>query len=148
MQLDFGEVDDKKSFLVIDVAPGKPPRVERAPYQGALLLGEWAGTMTELERDANTLRHFAYLKVRITLDSPMPDLNRRTRQILPNIVVVEAVLPEASAAHSEGDRTLSSQPAAAPLDQFRTFYQREHQREPLPETLTMFSELHAEASQD
>jgi hypothetical protein len=36
----------------------------------------------------------------------------------------------------------------APLDQFRTFYQREHQREPLPETLTTFSELYAEASQD
>jgi hypothetical protein len=30
----------------------------------------------------------------------------------------------------------------------RTFYQREHQRDPQPETLTMFSELYAEASKE
>ena len=148
MQLDFGEVDDEKSFVVIEVAPGKPPRVERVPYQGAVRLGAWTGTMTELERDADTLRHFGFLKVRITLDAPVPDLNRRARQILPNIVVVDAMLPEASATHSEGQRTLGAQPAVAPLDQFRTFYQREHQREPSSDTLTTFSELYAEASQD
>jgi exonuclease SbcD len=148
MQLDFGEVDDEKSFVVIDVAPGKPPRVDRVPYRGTARLGEWAGTMSELERDADTLRHFGYLKVRITLDSPMPDLNRRARQILPNIVVVEAVLPETAAGDIESGRT--SRPAAvvAPLDHFRAFYQREHQRHPQPETLTMFSELYAEASKE
>ena len=66
--------------------------------------------------------------MRITLDSPMPDLNRRARQILPNIVVVEAVLPEQSD-DSAGDRATRSPAAVAPLDQFRAFYQREHQRE-------------------
>jgi exonuclease SbcD len=148
MQLDFGEVGDEKSFVVIDAAPGKPPRVDRVPYQGAAQLGEWAGTMTELERDADMLRHFGYLKVRITLDSPVPDLNRRARQILPNIVVVEAALPETAAGDIESGRT--SRPAAVvvPLDQFRAFYQREHQRDPQPETLSMFSELYAEASKE
>lgn len=148
MQLDFGEVDDEKSFLVIEVTPGKPPRVDRVPYQGAVRLGEWAGTMTELERDADTLRHFGFLKVRITLDAPVPDLNRRARQILPNIVVVDAVLPESVAGDSDTDRTPRAAAAVAPLDQFRTFYQREHQRDARPETLTMFSDLYATASQE
>jgi exonuclease SbcD len=148
MQLDFGEVDDQKSFVVIEASPGKPPRVERVPYQGAMELGEWAGTLTELERDANTLRHFGFLKVRITLDAPMADLNRRARQILPNVVVVDAVLPESAA----GDVDTASGPrpavAVAPLDQFRTFYEREHQRPAPPDTLTMFSDLYETASLD
>ena len=148
MQLDFGEVDDEKTFVVIEVAPGKPPRVERVPYQGAVRLGEWAGTMTELERDADTLRHFGFLKVRITLDAPVPDLNRRARQILPNIVVVDAVLPESHDGDCDAARAPRVAATPAPLDQFRTFYQREHQREAQPETLTMFSDLYATASQE
>ena len=148
MQLDFGEVDDEKSFVVIDVSPGKPPRVERVPYEGGSRLGEWTGTITDLERDADSLRHFGYLKVRITLDSPMPDLNRRARQILPNIVVVEAVLLEMATSGCEEGHVPRPTTAVAPLDQFRNFYQREHQREPLADTLTMFSDLHAAASQE
>jgi DNA repair protein SbcD/Mre11 len=31
LQLDFGEVNDEKSFVVIEVSPGRPPRVERVP---------------------------------------------------------------------------------------------------------------------
>lgn len=147
MQLDFGEVDDQKSFVVIEVTPGKPPRIDRVPYEGASRLGEWTGTISDLEHTADTLRDFGYLKVRITLDSPMPDLNRRARQILPNIVVVEAVLPEATASESENGRTTHSASTVAPLDQFRAFYLREHKREPQPETVTLFSDLYAAASQ-
>ena len=80
------------------------------------------------------------------VESPMPDLNRRARQILPNIVVVEAVLPEAPTGDDDSARPTAS--TVAPVDQFRTFYQREHQREPRVETVTMFSDLYAEASQD
>jgi exonuclease SbcD len=146
MQLDFGEVNDEKSFVLIEVAPGKPPRVDRVPYQGALRLGEWSGSMMELERDADTLRHFGYLRVLITLDSPMPDLNRRARQILPNVVAVEAVLPDTSTGESHGEHPPPPTAAIAPLDQFRAFYQREHQREPQAETLAIFSDLHQAAS--
>ncbi|HEX5370484.1 MAG TPA: hypothetical protein VFY10_13810, partial [Dehalococcoidia bacterium] len=68
--------------------------------------------------------------------------------ILPNIVVVEAVLPETTTSDAEGGHATLPTSAAAPLDQFRAFYQREHQREPQPDTLTMFSDLHAAASQE
>lgn len=145
MQLDFGEVDDEKSFVVVEVSPGKPPRVERVPYQGGVRLGEWSGTMTELERDAEKLKQFGYLKVRITLDEPNPELNRRARQILRNIVAVEAVLPDVPDPDAEGNRVPIS--AMAPVDQFRAFYRREHQREAPDETVALFSDLYA-AAQD
>jgi exonuclease SbcD len=148
MQLDFGEIDDEKSFVLIEVSPGKPPSVERVPYQGAAKLGEWAGTITELERDADGLKRFGYLKVRITIDTPIPDLNRRARQILPNIVVVDAVLPEQPLANGETERASRPAAAVAPLDQFRAFYQREHQRDATDATLNLFSELYEAASHE
>lgn len=145
LQLDFGEVADEKSFVVIDVVPGKPPRVERVPYQGGQRLGTWQGTLPELERDAARLRQFGYLRVSISLDSPMSDLNRRARQILPNIVVVEATLPQT--VDGDGSELAARSPSAqAPVDAFRMFYQRQHQREPEQQTLTMFSDLYAVAA--
>jgi exonuclease SbcD len=146
MQLDFGEVDDQKTFVVVEVSPGRPPRVERVPYEGGVRLGEWSGTMTELERDAEGLKGFGYLKVKITLEEPNPDLNRRARQILPNIVVVDAILPESLDPDPDGARVPIS--AMAPVDQFRSFYRREHQREAPDETVELFSDLYASASQD
>lgn len=145
MQLDFGEVDDEKTFAVIEVNPGRPPRVTRVGYQGGARLGEWAGTIADLERDADDLKRFDYLKVSITLDAPIPDLNRRARQILPSIVVVDTDLPEVDAVPGETTTRLIT---AAPVDQFRAFYQREHQRPAPQESLDMFSELYASAAQD
>lgn len=148
MQLDFGEVDDEKSFVVVEVSPGKPPRVERAGYSGGVRLGEWSGTITELERDADTLKRFGYLKVKITLDTPMPDLNRRARQILPNIVVVDAVLPESPGGDTGGDGASRPVSAMAPVDQYRAFYRRDHQRDAPDATVQLFSDLYAAASQE
>jgi len=145
LQLDFGEVNEEKSFVVIEAVPGRPPRVERVPYQGGKALGHWEGTLPELERNAESLRGFGYLRVKVALDSPMPDLNRRARQILPNIVVVDAVLP--GGAVTDGDHEPDPRPTKAPVDQFRAFYERHHQREPKPPTLDLFNELYLSASE-
>ena len=147
MQLDFGEVEDEKTFVVIDVNPGKPPKVERVPYQGGVRLGTWTGTVAELERDAEDLRQrFQYMKVQVLLDTPIPDLNRRARQILPNIVAVDAQLPDLP----DGDGTVTSHPpaGAAPVDQFAAFYRREHQREVPADTLALFSNLYESATRE
>jgi exonuclease SbcD len=145
LQLDFGEVNEEKSFVVIEAVPGRPPRVERVPYEGGRALGHWEGTLPELERDAENLRRFGYLRVKVALDSPMPSLNRRARQILPNIVVVDAVLPGGSV--TGGDLEADHRPRPAPVDQFRAFYERHHQRAPKPPTLDLFNELYLSASE-
>ena len=106
-----------------------------------MALGDWSGTLSELERDAGSLKRFGYLRVRITIDAPMPDLNRRARQLLPNVVAVDAVLPDK-------DHPQPIAAAVAPIDQFRGFYIREHQREPRQETVTLFDELHTLAARE
>lgn len=136
-QLDFGEVGQQKTFAVVDVKPGKPPRVERVPYEGGVELGDWTGTLPELEASAARLAGFGYLRVRVALDTPMPDLNRRVRQLLPNVVVVDALLPEL-----EPDRAEPVAASVAPSDRFRAFYQRRHQREPQDDTIALFNELY------
>ena len=140
MQLDFGEVGERKTFAVIDVMPGKPPRVEHVPYTGGVELGDWGGRWPELETAADDLRRFGYLRVRVTLDTPMTDLNRVVRQLLPNAVVVEAVLPQPA----ETGVTPAAA-AASPVDRFRAFYEERHQRPPQDETLALFNELYARA---
>jgi DNA repair protein SbcD/Mre11 len=137
MQLDFGEVGQDKTFVVIDVKPGKPPRVERVPYEGGVRLGDWSGTLPGLEAAAEQLRCFGYLRVRVALDSPMPELNRHVRQLLPNIVVVDAILPEVETGRPEPIAV-----STAPADRFRAFYQRRHQREPQDDAVALFNELY------
>ncbi len=101
------------------MTPGKPPRVERMPYEGGLQLGDWSGTLPELETSVDGLAAFGYLRVRVSLDAPVPDLNRRVRQLLPNVVVVDAVLPELDL-----DRAAPLAASVAPADRFRAFHQR------------------------
>lgn len=143
MQLDFGEVGQVKTFAVVQVTPGKPPRVERMPYEGGLQLGDWSGTLPELETSVDGLAAFGYLRVRVSLDAPVPDLNRRVRQLLPNVVVVDAVLPELDL-----DRAAPLAASVAPADRFRAFHQRRHQREPEEATMRLFTELYAFAETD
>ncbi|MBS1816692.1 MAG: exonuclease SbcCD subunit D [Acidobacteria bacterium] len=141
MQLDFGEVADDKTFAVIDVIPGRPPRVERVPYEGAASLGDFVGTWPELEASVDRLSTFGFLRVRVTLDAPMPELNRRVRQMLPNVVVVDAVLPELSPAGPEPGAVALH----APVERFKAYYQRRHQAEPRGDTIALFNELYAAA---
>lgn len=146
MQLDFGEVGEEKTFAVIDVVPGRPPRVERVPYEGGAVLGDWAGTLPELEAAGDTLKAFAFLRVRVTIEERAPDLNRRVRHMLPNVVVVDAVMPDLT---GELPRGTGHDPGlVAPVERFKAFYLRQHQREPKPEVTDLFAELYAQAEED
>lgn len=138
MQLDFGEVQDGKTFAVVEVLPGKPPKVDHVPYEGGARLGSWAGSLQQLEQQVESLKAYGYLRVRVSLTEPSPDLNRRVRQWLPNVVVVETVLPDQAA-----ESTASLAESLAPVDRFRAFYQRQHQREPNEATLALFNDLYA-----
>jgi DNA repair protein SbcD/Mre11 len=143
LQLDFGEAGEEKTFAVIEVSPGRPPRVERVPYEGGARLGTWSGTWADLEASSDALRAFGYVRVRVLLDVPMPDLNRRARQLLPNIVAVEAV----SAATPQPEAAPSPL-AAAPRERFRSYCLRAHQCEPGGDALALFDELYGLALQE
>lgn len=143
MQLDFGEIGEVKTFAVIEAERGLPVRVSRVPYEGAQQLGEFVGTWPELEARAEELSRFGYLRVELTLQTPDPDLNRRVRRLLPNIVSVEVQQPE-----TEATPVGARPPATAPpRDHFAAFYRREHDREPPADNLALFDELYITAAE-
>lgn len=49
LQLDFGEVDDRKGVLVVDVEPGLPAKVAQIPLQSGRRLGVVRGTLAQVE---------------------------------------------------------------------------------------------------
>lgn len=142
MQLDFGEVGERKTFVVIEAEPGFPARVSCVPYDGVSPLGEFQGTWADLEAKADELRQYGYLRVTIAVEAPDPDLGRRARRLLPNIVSVDVDRP---ADLGTGDVTRA--PASAPpKDHYAAFYRREHQRGASPESLALFEDLYMTAS--
>lgn len=94
LQLDFGEAGEAKGFLVIDARPGQPAHVERVPYQGGRALRTIRKSMGELEREAPTLSTQGWLRVTVPLQIADPDVNRKVRGLIPNVVAVEVELPE------------------------------------------------------
>ena len=144
LQLDFGEAGEKKVFMSIDARPRQPARIEAVPCQGGRPLVEVRARLAHLEREADKLRTSGWLKVRVLLDAPDPDLSGRVRRLLPNAVVVEAELPRATPRETE------PRPAAnaSPLDLFRAYYVKTHGREPASSRLEAFEKLRAQAEGD
>jgi exonuclease SbcD len=142
MQLDFGEVGDEKSFVVIDAAPGKPGRVTTQPYSGTQPLLEVRHTLEELEREAPHLSDRGWLKVRVPLSVPRPGLASEVRKLLPNAVMVEAELPEPADA-----APLAAREAMTERERF-TAYLKEVDGAADPQLVEFFETLRKELAQE
>jgi exonuclease SbcD len=139
MQLDFGEEGETKSFVVIDAEPRRPAKIQRVQYKGAKPLCTVRATLTELETRAAELRKAGWLRIRVPISTPDPDLNAKVRWLLPNAVVVAVELPEPSTAET------SRPPAGSPpADLFRAYFRARHGREPDEALLTAFGDLLAQ----
>jgi exonuclease SbcD len=143
LQLDFGEVNQVKSFLVVDAQPGKPAKVQTVPYEGGSPLMDLRLTWQEMERDQDRLRKAGWLRVTVPLSAPDPDLSRKVRQLLGNALIVHAELPESEA--KEPPR-LSAQ--AQPLELYRTYHLQRHSQPPTAEVEEAFTALYEEAGGD
>ena len=137
LQLDFGEIGQEKSFVVIDAAPRQPARVERVPYEGAKLLSDVRATLPELERDAPRLREAGWLRVTVPHTLRDPELNAKVRRILPNAVSVDEELPDVEAA-PDVVRTSGMSPAEA----YRAYFEREHGSVPEDPLVAKFVSLY------
>lgn len=95
MQLDFGEIGEQKTFVVVTAEPGRPAPIEHIAYEGGKSLHDIRRTLPELEVQAEHLRSLGWLRVTVPLDAPDIDLNRKVRQLLGNAVVsVDYELPK------------------------------------------------------
>ncbi len=103
LQLDFGEVDDRKGVLLIEAEPGLPAGVEFRPLDSGRRLRVVSGTLEQLEEAASDVADTDY--VRVVLDEPArAGLADAVRAILPQ--AVDVVL-EQSRRH-RGERTRPS----------------------------------------
>ena len=143
LQLDFGEVGQEKTFVVVEATPRRPARVEHVPYEGGRTLRDIEGTMDELADYAATTGDDCWLRVTVKLAEKDPDINRKVREILPNALIVRVDLPQAEV--QDSDRPVAGAPAT---ELYAAYYRRAHEREPEPMVLDTFGQLHEQARED
>ncbi len=141
LQMDFGEVGQKKTFVVVTARPGKPAQIEHITYEGGLPLVDLRATLDELGGIADEHRNGCWLRVTVPLAEKDPDINRKVRDLLPNALIVKTELPEA-----EQHRTIRLAEGASPVEHYSAYYLHEHQAEPDPDVVDAFQQLHAAAS--
>jgi exonuclease SbcD len=143
LQLDFGEIGEQKTFVVVTAEPGRPARVERVPYEGGKTLHDIRMTLVELEREAERLREAGWLRVTVPIESPDADLNRKVRQLLGTAAVaVDYVLPE----RAEGSTTMVKH-GLEPAELFGLYYEGAHGAAPEPALVAVFNDLLREAEE-
>jgi exonuclease SbcD len=144
LQLDFGEVGEEKSFVVIDAEPGQPAHIERIPYAGGTSLLEIRMTLSELEKEAERLRDAGWLRVTVPLAQRDIDLNRKVRHLLGGAVVsVDCELPESA----DGTPEASSRSGLEPVELFQLYHRTQHGAEAEARLSSAFKELLREAEE-
>lgn len=141
LQLDFGEEGEQKSFVVVEASAGTPARVERVPYEGGRPLRTVQASLSEIEARVGELREAGWLRVRVDVERPDPEVNQRVRGWLPNAVSVDVVLPEADEDEPAPLVTLADH---RPREVFAAYYEGAHGRHPDGALLDLFDELYAE----
>jgi exonuclease SbcD len=142
VELDFGEREQDKRVVVFEAKPGRPASVESVPVTAGRRLRDVAGSLEELERQAEDLGD-AFLRVTVKAEAPSPDLADRVKERLPNALDVTVDYPKATAlapGGREGRRTEQE-----PLELFRRYYRQRHETELPADLATLFQSLYEEA---
>jgi exonuclease SbcD len=141
LQLDFGEVEQEKSAVLVEASAGKPAKVRELPHSAGRKLLDLRGTLDEVLARSGDVGD-AYLRVFVQTDGPVPGLADRVREGLPNAVWVE---PEYERKDSPdlGAGVSSLQPR----EQFQHYYQHAHGTDPDPALMVAFDEVYAEAAE-
>lgn len=137
LQLDFGEVEQKKSVTLVDAGPGRKSKIERIPITAGRTLRKVSGSMAEL-RKKEEYREDEWLQVTLEVKTRKPGLAEEVREFLPNALDVQLKLPLVEQVPAPAPS------AASPADLFRQFHETGHGelQEPLKQ---MFERLLEEA---
>jgi exonuclease SbcD len=144
LELDFGEKDQEKSVVLVDVKAGGAAGIEIVPLSGGRRLRDVEATLPEL-MDLKAELGDAYLRVRVKVEAPVPGIAEQVKELLPNALDVSLLydaLPSPSPTAVDPHRR-----SLRPSELFADFYRRKHQADPPPEMLalfeTVFEEVHA-----
>ena len=140
IQLDFGERGQDKGVVLVEAVPGKPPKTKTLPITAGRQLLEVETTVDEIPSLPHKVGD-AYLRVNLSVETPIPGLADRVRDALPNALDIRLVLPEQD---EEAERkTLRG---LDPREQFVAYYNAEHAAEPATELLEAFDRVHEEVA--
>jgi exonuclease SbcD len=137
LQLDFGEAGQEKSFVVIEVKPGLPARMERIRYEGGKPLVDVKASLAELSSRQKELQAAGWLRVTVPLQEPDPELGRKVHDLLANAVQIRSELATTEAAETNDQRA-----GKGPVELYREYHQREHQRPPASGVAEAFAHLY------
>ena len=137
LQLDFGEIEQEKSVVIVEASPGKPARVRTVPIRAGRRLVDVAGTLNELRAKAATLGD-AWVRATVRTNGPVPGIADEIRAIIPNAVHVTSDYPRARGEEDAATGLMTLRPR----DQFASFYRSKHGSEPSPEVLAAFEEVY------
>jgi exonuclease SbcD len=141
LQLDFGEVDQRKSVAIVDASPGKPSAVRTVELTAGRRLVDLRGTLDELVAQAGSVGD-AYVRAFVSTDGPVPGIAEQVREALPNAVDVHLTYERAEL--EDAGPPVSS---LSPREQFLAYYRHEHAAEPSDDLVSAFDEVLAGASE-
>ena len=90
MQLDFGESDQDKSVVLVEVGADGKRSIEEVPITSGRRLQRIEATLDDLRGRADDLQG-AILDVGVLTDGPSPGLADEVREFLPDALYVHAI---------------------------------------------------------
>jgi exonuclease SbcD len=134
LQLDFGEVGQRKSVTLVDLQPGQPARVREVPLTQGRCLRDVAGTLEELEQYRGESED-EFLRVFLSCDGPRVGLGDQVRELLPNAVEVRLK-------YTQQDRVeLPPISGLSPREQFVAYWRDRRGADPEDALLDLLEEL-------
>jgi exonuclease SbcD len=137
LQLDFGEVDDRKGALLVEATPGLPSKVTAVPLTSGRRLVTLRGTMEQVLARADDVEG-AYVKVELT-EKARVGLADTVRTAIPGAVDVTLLKPAPARS-----KTVESRRAISPTDAFHRYLEDNNVGDEKVEAL--FAELFDEAT--
>jgi exonuclease SbcD len=136
LQLDFGEVDDRKGVLIVEAEPGRPSQVTEVPLTSGKRLVTVRGTLDQVLERASDLEG-AYVKVILT-ESARVGLADEVRAAIPDAVDIVLDSPVTRAS-----KEVEPRQRLEPLVAFHRYLESEGVVD--PEIESLFAGLLAEA---
>jgi len=136
--LDFGEREQSKSVLLVDVHPGLPAHAQPVPLSAGKQLWDVSGSLAELEALADDVGD-AFLRVFVRADGAVANLAEQVREILPNAVDVRCIRPGEPAQGKQRELL-----AMGPEELFSAYYQQARGHQAPEAVLALFRRLHEE----
>lgn len=138
LQLDFGEREQTKSVLLVDVHPGLPAHVQRVPLSVGKELRDVSGSLAELRSLADEVGD-AFLRVFVRADGTVANLAEQVRAILPNAVDIRCIRLE-----ERGQERQRELLAMGPEELLSAYYQQALGRQGPEGVLALFRRLYEE----